>query len=90
MTRIWSEGEAIRVETRTESDGADYPVRFRWRGRWHRIERIVQRWQVDSDWWSSEGRVWRDYLAAITADGVLLVLYYDHPQSEWRLAKVYD
>lgn len=86
MTRIWSEGEPIRMET----DGENRPVRFLWCGRRHQIQQIVQRWQVDSDWWSSEGRVWRDYVAAITTDGVLLVLYYDHLGAEWRLAKIYD
>ena len=85
MTRIWSEGESIRVE----SDRAGLPVRFFWHGR-RQVQQIVQRWQVDSDWWLSEGRVWRDYFAAITTDGLLIVFYYDHLRSEWRLARIYD
>jgi hypothetical protein len=86
MTRIWSEGAVIRMET----DGENRLLRFLWCGRWHGLQQVVQRWQVDSDWWSSEGRVWRDYVAAITTDGLLFVAYYDHLSAEWRLAKIYD
>lgn len=73
-----------------ESDGAGLPVRFFWHGRRRQVQHIVQRWQLDSDWWLSEGRVWRDHFAAITSDGLLFVAYYDHLTAEWRLAKIYD
>jgi hypothetical protein len=91
MTHLWSEGEPIRMEEETTGSGEEArPVRFLWGGRWRVIRQIVQRWQVDSDWWSSDGRVWRDYMAAITNDGLLVVVYFDHLTSEWRLAKLYD
>ena len=86
MTRIWEEGEIIRMET----DSAGRPLRFLWCGHWRRLQQIIQRWQVDSDWWSSEGRVWRDYMAAISTDGILFVVYYDYLSADWRLARIYD
>lgn len=86
MTRLWAEGAPISVET--NSDGC--PTRFAWRGRVHRLQRIQQRWQVDTDWWSDDGHVWRDYLAVVTADGLLCVLYYDMLAEGWYLAKLYD
>ena len=35
-------------------------------------------------------RVWRDYLAVVTTDGLLCVLYYDMLDEGWYLAKLYD
>jgi hypothetical protein len=86
MTRLWSEGEPIQMET--NSDGS--PVRFGWRSRTYRLQRIQQQWQVDSDWWSPEGRVWRNYYALLTTDGLLCVVYNDLLHQEWRIARVYD
>lgn len=86
MTRLWAEGEPVRMEM--DSEGR--PVRFRWREQLYRLQRVQQRWQVDSDWWSAEGRVWRDYWAVITIEGLLCVLYYDHLTSEWRMTRAYD
>ena len=86
MTRLWTEGEPIEVE----ADSEGRPVRFRWRNRLYRLQRVQQRWQVDSDWWSPEGRVWRDYAAVVTGDGLLCVLYYDHLTACWCVARVQD
>lgn len=86
MTRLWVEGEPIQMET--DSEGR--PVRFRWRGRLYRLQRVQQRWQVDSDWWSAEGRIWRDYWAVTTFEGLLCVIYYDHLTAAWRIAREYD
>jgi hypothetical protein len=86
MTRLWAEGESLQVET----DSQGNPVRFVWRGRRHRLQRIQQRWQVDSDWWSAEGRVWRDYWAVVTFDGLLCVIYQNLQDRAWYMAKEYD
>lgn len=86
MTRLWAEGAPISVET--NSDGC--PTRFAWRGRTHRLARIQQRWQVDTDWWSEAGRIWRAYAAVTTDTGMLCVVYQDLLSEEWFLAKVYD
>ena len=55
-----------------------------------RLQQIQQRWQVDSDWWSEEGRIWRDYFAAITTSGLFCVLYFDLLEQGWYMAKIYD
>jgi hypothetical protein len=77
-----------------ETDSQGRPARFDWQGRRHALARVVQQWQVDTDWWASEGRVRRDYLTVLTLDGLLCVLYYDHldPVGEggWFLSRLYD
>jgi hypothetical protein len=86
MTRLWSDGEPIRVET----DSSGRPTRFEWRSRLYRLQRIQQHWQVDTDWWSEEGRIWRDYLTVTTGDGLLCVIYCDLLTGDWRMEKAYD
>jgi hypothetical protein len=86
MSRLWSEGEAIVVQTNAQ----DQPVRFTWQGRTYRLARVHQRWEVDVDWWRTEGRIQRIYLAATTTDGLLCVIYQDVEKQAWFLAKIYD
>jgi hypothetical protein len=86
MTRLWPQGQPIDVTT----DSQGRPVRFGWQGRSHRLKQVQQRWQVDTDWWRAEGRVWREYQAVITTDGLLCVLYQDLLEQRWYLAKLYD
>ena len=86
MTRLWPDGEAVSVQL----NAGGWPDRFTWQGRTHAVRQVRQRWQVDSDWWSEAGRVWREYLALTTADGLLCVLYFDLAQANWYLAAVYD
>ena len=71
-------------------DSQGRPLRFVWQGRSHRLQQIQQRWQIDSDWWSEEGRVWRDYFAVITTSGILCVIYFDLLEQVWYVAKIYD
>ena len=86
MTRLWGEGEVIQVDL----DDRGWPAQFTWQGRTHRVQRIRQRWHVDTDWWADAGPVWREYIALTTADGLLCVLYFDLAAQWWRLSKVYD
>jgi hypothetical protein len=86
MTRLWTEGETITV--RLSERG--WPVEFTWQGRLHGVQIIRQRWQVDTDWWTDEGRVWREYLALTTTDGLLCVVYFDLLNQSWHLSSVYD
>ena len=71
-------------------DSAGHPVAFTWNGRRHRWTQVVQRWQVDADWWTAEGRVWREYWAVTTVDGLFCVIFRDLVEEGWYLAKVYD
>lgn len=86
MSRLWSEGEIIRVET----THAGWPRQFVWHDQWHRVQRIVQYWRLDTDWWSEQGQVSRDYMAIITHEGLLCVVFLDLLEGTWRLAKIYD
>jgi hypothetical protein len=86
MTHTWPGGVAIHVV----EDERKRPVQFYWQGQLHGITGIDEQWQVDGDWWHEEGRIWRDYFAVTTEDGLLCVLYYDHLAEEWRLSKLYD
>lgn len=86
MTRLWSSGREITVET----DAHGHVRSFTWQGRKWKIHQVYQRWQVDSDWWSAEGHAQREYLALTTTDGLLCVLYQDLLDERWYLAKMYD
>ena len=86
MTQLWPAGQAITVAV----DQRGEPTYFVWQEQRHSIRRIVQRWQVDAEWWRAEGRVWRDYVALITGDNLFCVIYYDRLCEEWRLARLYD
>jgi hypothetical protein len=86
MTHLWADGHPIRVQT----DSTGRPLRFTWQGRTHELGSIRRRWQVQTDWWSEQGSVWRDYLAVTTTSGLLCVLYQDLYTEEWFLEKVYD
>ena len=86
MSRLWVESELIQVEL----SGGVWPARFTWNGRVHMVQQIHQRWQVDGDWWSEAGRVWREYLALTTTGGLLCVIYFNLLDQNWYLSKVYD
>ena len=86
MTRLWPDGESIAVTV----DSQGRPVRFTWQARVYRLHQVQQQWQVDSDWWSDDGRVWREYLAVTTTNGLLCVIYLDLLEQNWYLAKLYD
>jgi hypothetical protein len=86
MTQLWPAGQLITVAV----DSSGTPVHFVWQEQRHAIGQIVQRWEIDLEWWRTEGRVWRDYLALITGDNLFCVIYYDRLRDEWRLMRLYD
>ena len=86
MTRLWTNAEKIEVEL----NESGWPARFTWQGQAHPVQQIRQRWQVDGDWWSEAGHVWREYMALTTADGLLCVIYFDLLDQSWYLSRVYD
>lgn len=86
MTRLWPDGQPIRVQL----NRAGQPSRFTWLDRHYRIHQVRQRWQVDTDWWDEHGRLWRDYLAVTTHEGLFCVLYQDLLTEHWYLSKTYD
>ena len=86
MTRLWGEEEVIKVTL----DIRGWPMRFVWQSQAHVVQRVLQHWQVDTDWWSEQGRVYRDYVCVTTTDGLLCVICCDLLNQNWYLTKVYD
>lgn len=84
MSYLWSEGAPIRVE----ADRLGAPERFRWRERWHGVERVLDRWRVDRGWWN--GHAWREYFKAITDSGMMIIVYHELSNGGWRLQELYD
>ena len=60
----------------------------RWRGRWHAVATIANRWRVRSAWWSADA--WREYFKLTTADGLLCTVYHDLQSDSWFWARLYD
>lgn len=86
MTRLWLEGIPLQVTCNAQGN----PTRFRWQGQTHRIEHIWRRWEVDVDWWSEEGRIWREYLILSTQDNLLCEIYQDLTRKEWYFVRFYN
>ena len=86
VTRAWPDGEAIQVRV----DGDAQPILFRWRGIPHPVQRIVETWQIHTNWWESSGVIRRTYHALLTQDGLLCVIYRDLDADTWHLARLYD
>ncbi len=85
MTRLWSAALPIQVVT----DAGGLPQKFLWRGTWHPVTSIANRWRVRATWWSEEA--WREYFKLTTADGLLCVLYRDLENDDaWFWARLYD
>lgn len=92
MTRLLTKNNAIQV-TR---DARGKIRTFTWCGRTHTVQKVREQWQVDTDWWSEEGRVHRECLKLTTTDGMLCEVYLDllddSPSEEgaWYISKCYD
>jgi hypothetical protein len=86
MTILWSTGHTIDVTPAAQGT----PAEFVWQGRTYAVAQIVQRWQIDSEWWRGEGRIWRDYFVLITQDNLFCVIYFDRIREDWRLVRLYD
>ncbi len=83
-SRIWPAGDPVVVTP----GPAGLPQAFWWRGSWHQVTSIANRWRVLATWWSDEA--WREYFKVTTADGVLCTLYHDLRSDTWFCARLYD
>ena len=86
MTRLFQPAIPIVVE----SDARGRPQQFYWQERLHRVARIEQSWEIDTDWWTPAGRAARAYFAVTTQAGLLCVVYHDRLDDAWRLSSAYD
>jgi Family of unknown function (DUF6504) len=65
---------------------AHAPRAFVWRDHRFRVERVLQRWSIDTGWWSDDVRVDRRYLRVV-ADGRVFDLYLDRTKRRWFLER---
>lgn len=85
--RRWALGASLRPlnvpdRASVESLGGT-PRRIRTDGRrWRPVEQVVDRWEVDTEWWTP-GPVNRRYWRLALSDGGLLTVYRDLSTGEW-------
>jgi hypothetical protein len=84
MSRLWVGGDPIEVEM----DSNGLPGALHWRGAWHPVTGIANRWRVRTGWWVEE--TWREYFKLTTADGLLCTIYHDLNVDAWFCARLYD
>lgn len=84
MTRFWPQGTPIGVAV----DARGQILAIRWAGRSHRVATVVARWRPEGLWW--EPPVRGDYIALLTASGMLLVIFYDRRRGGWFMQRLYD
>ncbi len=86
MTRLWPAGDPVTVKI----DGGGLPQSFWWRGVWHPVVTVANRWRVQASWWIPSAEASREYFKLVTADGLLCVLYRDMLNDAWFCARLYD
>jgi hypothetical protein len=86
VTRLWPEGEPVQVA----AGPAGTPQAFLWRGGWHPVAAVANRWRVRVSWWILEGEAWQEYIKLTTTDGLLCILAHDLRSDAWRLVRLYD
>lgn len=84
MTRLWPEGDPIRVL----SGHLDAPQQLLWQGQPHPVAEITRQWRVQSDWWHEP--LWRHYFKLTTTTGLLLIIYHDLLADQWYVQRLYD
>jgi hypothetical protein len=62
------------------------PAAFLWHTRRWRIDRVLQRWSIDTGWWSDELHVDRRFFLVV-AQGRVFDLFYDRRQRRWFLER---
>jgi len=62
------------------------PKAFVWRERRWRVERVLQRWSIDTGWWREELHTDRRFFRVV-AQGRVFDLFYDRRQGRWFLER---
>jgi hypothetical protein len=62
------------------------PAAFLWRRRRWRVDRVLQRWAIDTGWWSAELHIDRRFFRVV-AEGRVFDLFYDRRERRWFLAR---
>jgi hypothetical protein len=64
------------------------PEALRTEAGWRRVERVVTRWVVDTDWWRRPIR--REYLRCLLTGGECCEVYRDLDAGGWSWSRRYD
>jgi Domain of unknown function (DUF6504) len=83
MRKLQQPGEQIPV---TWDRLLRRPCAFVWRRHRYRVERVVQRWVVETGWWDEQIAVSRHYWR-VRAGGRLFDLSFDHREKVWRMER---
>lgn len=86
MTHPWFDGEPITIVV----DDGGIPTEFVWQEQRHLVDKVLQKWELETDWWRAEGCIRRLYLAVFTDHRMVCVIYHDLLREEWRLLRLYD
>jgi len=78
-------GEAVPVAVSWD-ERARRPVAFVWRRRTYRVERVLETWVLETDWWKEGGHVSRSYWR-VRAGGRVVDLRYDRLGKAWALER---
>ena len=86
MTRLWPEGQVLKVQSEEET-----PTSFVWQGKTHHIAEVCNRWRGQTRWWEPRETIWREYWKVVTTNtGLLCLIYCDLASGAWFLARLYD
>ena len=70
---------------------AENPCSFVWRGKFYRVNRVLQVWQVRRGLWQQrEDRTHVLVEASCTSNIGTYELYFEHIRKSWLMAKVVD
>ena len=76
----------LTCEVRQSGDGRIQAIRLP--EGWRVLDRVTNRWVVETDWWRQPVR--REYLRCTTRTGECVEVYRDLDTGVWRLARRYD
>jgi hypothetical protein len=83
MSRLLTEAAPVAVET---AEGV--PARLQVGRRQHRVERVLARWRLETDWWRAP--LSREYWKLWLRDDQVCEVYQDRLSGDWRITRWYD
>ncbi len=66
----------------------NWPERFYWRGREHRVQQCCGEWKVTGRWWLGESQ--RHFFRLVTHENLTLDVCQDEMTGQWALAEILD
>ena len=86
MSRLWSPGKPITVETTEQGK----PVHLSMDDEIHTVDSVCYRWRDGGAWWNSESE--REYIKLVTVSVLLCLIAKDvgGDGDGWVMVRVYD